>query len=110
MKSGTPLKLATQRAVARYSLSSRAESDLREIADFTINTFGIDQARRYGGGLEECFQSLADNPLSGGSAREIVPRLRRIRHESHVVFYLPDEAGVFIVRVLHQRMDFRRHL
>ena len=31
-------------------------------------------------------------------------------HQSHMVFYIPDEEGVFIVRVLHKSMDFERHL
>ena len=30
--------------------------------------------------------------------------------ESHVIFFLHDEAGVLIVRVLHQRMALERHL
>ena len=94
----------------RSRLSSRAESDLSEIADYTIETFGIEQARCYMDGLEACFQTLADKSLDGHSADGLAPRLRRFRHQSHMVFYIPDEEGVFIVRVLHQSMDFQRHL
>ena len=94
----------------RYKLSSRAESDLSEIADYTIESFGIEQARRYMDGLEACFQTLADKPLDGRGTDELAPKLRRFRHQSHMVFYIPDEEGVFIVRVLHQSMDFQRHL
>ncbi len=73
----------------RYRLSSRAESDLAEIADYTIEAFGIEQARRYMDGLEVRFQTLADKPLAGGRADELAPEPRR---------------------VLHQSMDFQRHL
>ena len=33
--------------MAEYRLSSRAEADPARIADHTIETFGIEQARRY---------------------------------------------------------------
>ena len=94
----------------RSRLSSRAESDLSEIADYTIETFGIEQARRYMDGLEACFQTLAGKPLDGRGAGELAPKLRRFKHQSHMVFYMPEEEGVFIVRVLHKSMDFQRHL
>ena len=84
----------------RFRLSSRAESDLAEIADYTIETFGLEQARRYIDGLEACFQALVDNRLDGPSADELAPKLRRLTQQSHMDFYLPDEEGVFIVRVL----------
>jgi len=51
--------------MAEYRLSSQAKADLDEIADYTIETFGIDQARRYRDGLEICFQTLADTPMIG---------------------------------------------
>lgn len=94
----------------RFRLSSRAEADLSEIADYTIETFGLEQARRYMAGLDTCFQTLADEPLDGCGADDLAPELRRFRIESHIVFYIPDEDGVFIIRVLHQSMDFQRHL
>ena len=96
--------------MARFRLSSRTESDLAGIAKYTIETFGIEQARRYVSGLEACLQTLADKPFDGRGAGELAPKLRRFMHQSHMVFYIPDEEGVFIVRVLHKRMDFERHL
>ena len=33
--------------MADFRLSPRAENDLAEIADYTIETFGVEQARRY---------------------------------------------------------------
>ena len=44
----------------RYRLSRRAAADVDEIADFTIEQFGIEQARRYRDMLETCFQTLAE--------------------------------------------------
>ena len=95
--------------MADFHLTSRAESDLAEIADYTIETFGIEQARRYRDALEICFQAIADNPSLGREADKLAPKLRRHQHKSHVVFYLPETKGVLIVRVLHENRDFEQH-
>lgn len=95
--------------MGKYRLTSRAESDLAEIADYTIGNFGIEQARRYRDALETCFQTIADNPKLGREADKLALKLRRHQHKSHVVFYLPDNKGVLIVRVLHENRDFESH-
>ncbi|GJL56132.1 MAG: toxin ParE1 [Nitrospirales bacterium] len=96
--------------MARYQLSVRAQSDLDEIADYTINTFGIEQARRYRDSLETCFQTLAESPLLGRSAAQLSPDLRRYEIQLHVVFYILTETGVLIVRVLHERRDASKQI
>ena len=83
--------------------------DLAGIADYTIRQFGIKQARHCRDGLERMLLKLAEYPNSGRSAAHLAPRLRRMNFESHVIFFRHDEAGVLIVRILHQRMAFRRH-
>lgn len=91
-------------------VSRRADDDLVDIARFTTAEFGVDRARNYRDQFAACFASLCDNPMLGRSADEIAPGLRRIRQQAHVVFYMPDETHVLIVRVLHHRMDFKRHI
>ncbi len=95
--------------MAKYQLSRRAATDVDQIADYSIEQFGIKQARRYGDGLETCFQTLAENPGFGRSAEQFAPDLRRFEHQSHIVFYIPEDWGVLIVRVLHKKMDVPRH-
>ncbi len=96
--------------MGKFHLTNRAVTDLSEIADFTIQSFGIKQARFYRDGLNNCFEILAENPKLGRSAAELSPDLRRYEYQSHVVFYIPKDTGTLIVRVLHHRMDFKRHL
>ncbi len=84
--------------MADYRLTSLAETDLAGIADYTIQTLGIEQARRYRDSLETCFTNLAANPRLGRSAEDLAADLRRSEHRSHVVFYLQREPGVLIVR------------
>lgn len=51
--------------MADFRLSERAASDLSGIADYTIQNFGIEQARRYRDGFVRSFRQLSDNPLLG---------------------------------------------
>lgn len=96
--------------MAEYRLSKRADGDIAEIASHTIENFGFEQARRYRDELERRFHYLAKHPTRGRKADNLAPGLRRFTFESHVIFYLPKEWGVLIVRVLHQRMDIENHL
>ncbi len=93
-----------------YHLTSRAEADLAGIADYTIEVFGIEQARRYRDDLEACFRRLAENPRLGRNAEALASGLRRFEYRAHAVFYTEDKGGVLIVRILHARMDAPRHL
>lgn len=107
--SGRKRKHGTKQRMGDYRLTSRTESDLAEIADYTIGNFGIEQARRYQDALETCFQTIADNPKLGQEAGKLAPKLRHHQHKSHIVFYLPETKGVLIVRVLHENRDFEQH-
>lgn len=94
----------------RLVLSSRADKDLAGIADYTIEQFGIEQARHYRNGLEKLFQTLLEYPLQGRPATELAPKLRRIEYQSHSVFYIATKNTIRIVRILHHSMDAQKHL
>lgn len=96
--------------MAEYRLSGQAALDIGAIADYTIERFGIEQARRYRDGLTRCFEQLADNPDFGRRAEHLAQNLRRVEHRSHIVFYRWEPDGPLIVRVLHSRMDVTRYL
>ena len=96
--------------MADFRLSTRAAADLGGIARHTIETFGVEQARRYRDDLEACFRTLAENPRLGRSAERLRPGLRRFEHRLHAVFYMQDEDGVLIVRILHARIDALRRV
>jgi toxin ParE1/3/4 len=60
--------------------------------------------------LHDTVQSLAEFPEMGADADFIRSGSRRMNAGSHVVFYRRTEAGILILRVLHQNMDFTLHL
>ena len=87
-----------------YSVAKAAQSDLRAIARYTVEKWGVNQAVRYARGLQDCFQILAENSEMGRAGDEISPGLHRHEQGKHVVFYRLRPGGIRIVRVLHQQM------
>jgi toxin ParE1/3/4 len=96
--------------VPEYRLSRLARLDLIQIADYTVDTWGAEQAYRYLDSLEACFQQLAQTPAMGRPCATVRPGYRQMEHESNVIFYRAKKKGVFIGRILHQRMLPGRHL
>ena len=90
-----------------YRLSRKAAADIDGIYTYTIEQHGLALARKYLNSLHTCFEHLAEHPMLGRRAG-IAPGARRHECQSHVVFYVPDSAGVRIARVLHARMDAPR--
>ncbi len=96
--------------MADYRLSAEADRDIFEIARFTLETWDEAQTDRYLNGLHDTFQELANEPASGTKSGGIRAGYFRRRYRSHMIFYKSRGAGVLIVRVLHVRMDYLRHL
>jgi toxin ParE1/3/4 len=96
--------------VGSYTLSGEADADIENIAEDPLRQWGLAQAEKYVLGLHETFMMLVEFPDLGRDASDIRPGYRKIESASHSVFYKRTEDGVLIVRVLHQRMDFRRLL
>ncbi|HTN40607.1 MAG TPA: type II toxin-antitoxin system RelE/ParE family toxin [Asticcacaulis sp.] len=103
-------KPAISLVMAKYVLSRKAEADLTAIVDFSLETFGIEQARLYYDGLINAFNRIAGHPQVGAAFDYIKPNTRRWVHGSHVIYYRMDASSVFIRRILHQSQDPLRHL
>ena len=90
--------------MAAYRLSRMAESDLLQIATYTLNRWGQDQAVNYVDGLDACCRQLLKNPELGRACDHVRPGLRRMEFGGHVLFYRIEEGGIIVSRILHQRM------
>ena len=93
-----------------YTLSQKADDDILYIARTSVQQWGLARAERYILSLHEAFERLAEFPHMGRNADEIRPGYLQIESASHAIFYRKTETGILIVRVLHERMDFTRHL
>ena len=96
--------------MANYALSKKADDDLDDIYVYSVQNFGEAQADTFFLSLCACLQTLADNPRMGRAASWLNPGLLWHQHERHLIFYMTEDADIFIVRVLHEAMDFIRHL
>ncbi|WP_031425437.1 type II toxin-antitoxin system RelE/ParE family toxin [Flavimarina sp. Hel_I_48] len=96
--------------MSSYNLSSKADNDIDDIVDYTLETWGESQTHDYVSELFQLLQTLAESPEIGRSASEYAPSLKRYNFKSHTVFYEPTKNGIFVVRILGQRQDFKRHL
>lgn len=95
---------------AKYTLSHKARADIKRIFRYGYQQFGEQQALKYKVGLDACLQLLAGNPALGRTCNEIKAGYRRHEHGTHVVFYRQRGEDIFIIRIIDERMDVKRHL
>ncbi|MEH3118703.1 MAG: type II toxin-antitoxin system RelE/ParE family toxin [Methylorubrum populi] len=92
-------------------LSPRTRADLGRLWDDSAERWGVDQADRSVRLLAVSFDKLAEGSAPGRRADEIRKGYFRLSVGSHVLFYRPGaDGGIELIRILHQRMDFKRHL
>ncbi len=96
--------------VNKYVLSAESEQDIIDIYLYSIEHFGLSRADEYIADLYERFSAIAADPEIGKSCDDVVQGLRRMRCTSHVIYYRLRTRDVFVLRLLHARMDPGRHL
>lgn len=96
--------------MSQYVLSPAAQADLEDIWDFGEAQWGADRAELYLRALQHGAETVAADPRRGRSCDDIRPGYFRFSVGSHILFYRLGGEGVDVVRILHQRMDFDRHL
>jgi len=97
--------------------SAAARNDLKGIVGWTTTNFGSIQAKRYATLVEEAIAALTKGPTLRGakSHDDLLPGLCSINvHKGrHVVFFRVDDRNahtIVVLRILHDTMDFARHL
>lgn len=93
-----------------YAYSVLAEKDIRRIFFETVKRWGLDQAIKYDEGLEKTISLIAENPSIGRNRDDIKKGYRRFEYERHIIFYKQRKNDVFIIRILHDRMDVEKHI
>lgn len=96
--------------MSRYALRPRARADLADIWSYTASQWGVDQAETYIRQIRSAVEAVAANPGLGKSCDEVRAGYRRYPAGMHLLFYKLSSEGVDVIRILHRRMDFERHL
>lgn len=91
-------------------LSREADQDLIDILQYTLATWGAAQMDAYTAAIDKGLTLLARNPRLGRARNDLFPGCRSFQVEQHTIFYRVDEIALSIARILHQRMNARRHV
>lgn len=65
----------------------------------------VEQADRWVDELDAKFELLSTQPLIGRTRNEIAANLRSFPFGRYLIFYVPAEDGIDVVRVLHSARD-----
>jgi len=100
------------RSLPEYSLvlAERAQDDFEDIILYTEQTWGEKQADEYASVIRRALQSLKQNPRMGHSRSELRPGYRCFHAGRHLILYRIEASIVYVVSILHERMDVRIHL
>jgi toxin ParE1/3/4 len=93
-----------------YRLSPRAQADLEDIWDYTVVQWSGEQAEAYIRQIHKAIETLAATCGVARSCDEIRRGYWKYPVGSHVIFFRQHPYGIDIMRILHSRMDFARHL
>ena len=93
--------------MANYTLTARATQDIDRLYETGILSFGLRRADNYYDDLFELFEHLALNPRLYRERTSLNPPVRVCPYESHVILYCIDGDGIKIIRVRHNREDWR---
>jgi len=96
--------------MSQVILSPKAKSDLSDIWEYTLAEWGIDQAEKY---VRELWAAMVEKGFDLSTSTDISDvrtGYRKIRSGSHIIFFKLTREGIDVIRILHQRMDFERHL
>lgn len=96
--------------MSRYALTPKAHADLDDIWNYTVARWGAEQAEKYLRQLADAMSYVAADPERGRACDEVRAGYRKYAVGAHVVFYRETRKRVEVVRILHKRMDFQRHL
>ena len=90
--------------MARVTRRPLAAADILDIWDH-IAEDSLDKADRWIDKLDEKFGILATQPLMGRAREELAADLRSFPFGRYVIFYMPVQDGIDVVRVLHSARD-----
>ncbi|MGV8853751.1 MAG: type II toxin-antitoxin system RelE/ParE family toxin [Devosia sp.] len=94
-----------------FRLTPLAKMDLDGIGAYTVQMWGMDQAVSYLTKLDATFAALAQVAALGKDRSDLRPNLLSCPCNRHVIFFRRDEQDdVDILRILHDSMDFQRHV
>ncbi len=97
-------------AAHQLVIAAAARTDIKDIYQYGLRQWGQAKSDSYLETLKNQLWSLIEQPNMGSERPELVPGMRSLPIESHILFYRVAANRVEIIRVLHGRQDPGRHL
>jgi toxin ParE1/3/4 len=94
----------------RLELTEIARADLKSIRRYSIRTWGQDRTSQYMTAIRDTLKGLVRGTVPTRNRDDLRPGLQMATSGRHCIFFEADESRVLVLRVLHDRMDYRRHL
>jgi toxin ParE1/3/4 len=92
------------------NISPKAKADIVEIWDYTASVHGPDAADSYVTEINRVMVLALQYSKIGSDYSDIRQGYRKLRSGSHLIFYIPHDGGIEIIRVLHQQSDIPERL
>ena len=92
----------------RLELSRQAKEDFGDLLSYTLTAWGEAHLAKYRASIDEALHVILHNPGAGGPS--VKPTLKVLAVGQHRIFYRTMDDTVYVVRILHERMDTSRHL
>jgi len=89
----------------RLVLTPLTRQDLRDILQYTAQTWGRERRDAYQALVLGRLRELTAYPNLGRARDEVFPGCRSLRVEQHVAYYRTTDAEIIVARLLHARQD-----
>lgn len=94
----------------KVRISRKANADISAIWDYTGQEYGIEKADQYIAAFDRAMAMALQFPEMGSDYSAIRKGYRKLISGEHLVFYIPHDDGIEIMRVLHARADISTRL
>tara|TARA_B110000503_G_scaffold121140_1_gene184448 strand:- start:230 stop:532 length:303 start_codon:yes stop_codon:yes gene_type:complete len=88
----------------------RANTDLEDITDYTAQTWGVKQAKKYNKSIRSMIQSIARGEDTLQALNVQRANIYKARVNRHLIIFEQNVEEIRIIRVLHEAMDIPRHI
>ena len=95
----------------KIHITKKARQDLRDIYIYFYDSWGKKQALNYYSKLQSSiYNKIQLNPKIGNSYNYIKTSYRKYKVSQHSIFYHQQSEKIYTIRILHQKMDSKKHL
>ena len=91
-------------------LAEQAQEDDEDRLNQTLQRWGERQHDRYAAPLYDAFLVLVQQPAIGHHSRQLPTHYRLLPVGRHLVAYRFTDTMIYVVRIVHDRMDLCRHV